>query len=132
MRILWTYVPEMPAEKTRKPLPWLTVVRWEYDGSGNEGMPGQEAYQHMRMLEATLQKIESPDFCFEAYRRIGDGLREFVFYIADREKFMQEFNRHAADDPRYPISIAFYNDATWSDLHNLIEEFKAAERQSTT
>jgi len=57
-------------------------------------------------------------------------LRECVFYIADRERFMQEFNRHAADDPRYPISITFHNDAAWSDLHNLIKEFKAAEQKS--
>jgi hypothetical protein len=41
-------------------------------------------------------------------------------------------NRCAAEDPRYPISITFYQDAAWSDLHNLIEEFGAAEQKSAT
>lgn len=36
LRVLWTYVPEMPAQDARSAMPWLTVVRWKYDGSGNE------------------------------------------------------------------------------------------------
>lgn len=76
-RILWTYVPELPAEDTRRAMPWLTVLRWEYNGSDSEGMPAAEENQHMLMLDVALGKIERPDFCVEGYRRIGAGLREF-------------------------------------------------------
>jgi hypothetical protein len=44
LRILWTYTPEMPSVNARSALPWLTVIRWEYDGSGNEGMPTDPRY----------------------------------------------------------------------------------------
>ena len=50
-------------------------------------MPTTEENQHMLMLDVALGKMERPEFCVEGYRRIGAGLREFVFYIADRDEF---------------------------------------------
>lgn len=120
--ILWTYVPEMPRESVRCVLPWLTVVRWEYDGSENKGMPRPDENRRMLMLESALLKIERPGFCVEAYRRIGAGIREFVYYIGDRERFLEEFNDFVSGDPRYPIEITFYRDETWSELQDLIND----------
>jgi hypothetical protein len=125
LRILWTYAPEMPAQEVRSAMPWLTVVRWEYDGSGDKGMPGAEEARQMLMLEAVLEKIERVGFCHEAYRRIGAGVREFVYYIAERDQFLQEFNSYAAGDPRYPITIKFYQDEAW--FQGLIDDFETAE-----
>ena len=125
-RILWTYVPELPAQDTRRALPWLTVLRWEYDGSSCEGMPTAEENQHMMMLDAALGKVERPECCVEGYRRIGAGVREFVFYIADRDDFLEEFNECVAQDRRYPITIEFYQDEEWSELRDMIDDFKDA------
>jgi hypothetical protein len=122
-RILWTYVPELPAQDAQHALPWLTVLRWEYNGSDSEGMPTADENQHMLMLDVALGKIERPGFCVEGYRRIGAGLREFVFYIADRDKFLQEFNHCVANDRRYPITIMFYKDEEWTELRDLIDDF---------
>jgi len=113
-------------------MPWLTVVRWEYDGSSNKGMPGSEENEHMLLLEAILGKIERPEFCYEAYRRIGAGVREFVYYVANRDQFLEEFNGYAAEEPRYPISITFYKDEAWSELQDLIDDLKTTEQQTTT
>ncbi len=122
--ILWTYVPELPNESSRRALPWLTVVRWEYDGSENNGMPLTDENQRIQMLEAALLNIERPKNCVEAYRRIGAGIREFVYYIVDREIFLEEFNHYVAGDPRYPIEIKFYMDEDWSELRDLIKDLK--------
>lgn len=123
--ILWTYVPLMPSEDAKSAKPWLTSVRWMYDGSENNGMPRYEESQRMQELATALDKIERPGFCVEAYRRIGAGLREFVYYIADRDVFLAEFNEHVAGIPRYPIEIKFYLDESWSDLQGLIDDFSA-------
>ena len=112
----------MPAEELRRAIPWHTVVAWRYDASENNGMPDTAENELMLMLEAALNKIERETFCVEAYRRIGAGLRQFVYYIADRDQFLEEFNAHVAGNPRYPIEIKFYNDETWSDLQELIED----------
>jgi hypothetical protein len=105
-------------------MPWLTVFRWEYNGSDSEGMPTTEENQHMLMLDVALGKIERHEFCVEGYRRIGAGLREFVFYIADREEFLEEFNRCVAHDRRYPIKVTFYKDEEWTELRDLIDDFR--------
>ena len=123
MPILWTYVPVMPTEDAKPATPWLTVVRWEYDGSENNGMPRPEENQRMLELEAALDKIVRPEFCVEAYRRVGAGLREFVYYIADRDRFLAEFNDDVAEVPRHPIEIRFYLDESWSELQELIDDF---------
>ena len=86
-------------------------------------MPRPEENQRMLELEIALDKIERPEFCVEAYRRIGAGLREFVYYIADSDRFLAEFNDYAVGVPRYPIEIKFYEDETWSELQELIDDF---------
>jgi len=76
----------------------------------------------MLHLEAALGELERQDVCIEAYRRVGCGLREFVFYVADQESFLTAFNGHVSDHPRYPIEIKFYKDETWSELQELIND----------
>lgn len=124
--ILWTYVPEMPEEADRLSRPWLTVLSWSYDGSTNNGMPDASTNEAMRGLDEALGSIEKPNFCGEAYRRVGDNLREFVFYVAERESFMGALNEALADHPRYPLEIKFYEDGDWSDFRKLIEDFSDA------
>lgn len=87
-------------------------------------MPTAEENQHMLMLDAALGKLERPEFCVEGYRRIGAGIREFVLYIADRDKFLEEFNHCVAQDRRYPITITFYEDEEWSELRDLIDDLE--------
>jgi hypothetical protein len=123
--IIWTYVPYIPVEATRHATPWLTVVRWEYDGFPDNGMPRTDENQLMLVLEVALGCIERPEFCVEVYRRVGAGLREFVYYIANRDRFLEEFNAHVAGKPRFPIEIKFYKDETWSELRDLIDDFSA-------
>jgi hypothetical protein len=78
----------------------------------------------MQMLDVALGKIERPGFCVEGYRRIGADLREFVFYIAERDKFLEEFNLCVANDRRYPITITFYKDEEWTELRDLIDDLR--------
>jgi hypothetical protein len=40
------------------------------------------------------------------------------------DKFLEEFNNCVAQDRRYPITIKFYKDEEWSELRDLIDDFK--------
>ncbi|MGQ3051898.1 MAG: DUF695 domain-containing protein [Roseateles sp.] len=120
--ILWTLVPEMPQEVVRSALNWLVVISWKYDGSADNGMPKDDVNAEMLKFERALVTLEGPNSCFEAYRRIGNHLREFVLYIADRDDFMAAFNGRLAEHPHYPIDIKFYQDESWSELQELIDD----------
>ncbi len=104
----------------------MVVISWEYDGSQKNGMPDTDENATMIELDTALGEIEKPMFCFEAYRRIGHGLRKFVFYVSSCEAFMEALNRKLEAHPRYPIEIKFYDDENWSDFQELIDDFGAA------
>lgn len=125
--ILWTYVPEMPDDDEKISCPWLTVLNWKYDGSENNGMPNEQTNREMLELDRALETLEISKSCSEAYRRIGFDLREFVFYVSNRDDFLTSLNQALADHPVYPIEIKFYEDASWSELQTLIEDISQAE-----
>lgn len=50
---------------------------------------------------------------------------KFVYYIADRHRYLAEFNNWVVGVPRYPIKIKFYLDESWRGLQELIDDFNA-------
>jgi hypothetical protein len=43
--------------------------------------------------------LEASPLSWAAYRRTGNGLKAFVFYVGDREAFMQQFNERLTGAP---------------------------------
>jgi len=89
-------------------------------------MPDEDENRGMLAIDDALGTIERPKYCSEAYRRVGNDLREFVLYISDQEQFLTSLNRALADHPHFPIEIKFYEDKDWSALRQLIDDFSEA------
>lgn len=124
MPIIWKLVDELPTEEKMKQLPWLTVISWKYDGSGNNGMPADDENDRMIILEDTIEKhVEENNFCEHANSRTGNGLKELVYYIHDKDLFIEKFNEALKGHSRYPIEINFYNDPDWKEFHDLHRDF---------
>jgi hypothetical protein len=54
----------------------------------------------------------------------GVGLREWLYYAKDRDRFMKRFNELLAGHEPYPLKIEFYDDPAWKvwvDLHRIYE-----------
>lgn len=120
----YKFTNDLPAASIRQKMPWLTVVSWKYDGSNNNGMPPKQINEVMIKLEDCLEMIEGrKTLYFDVYSATGNNLKEFVFYIADREQFMVNFNRALCYRPLYPIEINFYEDKEWSELAKLHQDF---------
>jgi len=124
--VVFKFVDLLPPEETRARLGWLTVISWKYDGGPRNGMPATDTNARMLALEHALDDIEQKGHCRHAYSRTGNSLKEFVYYIADRERFIAAFNDALAGHPRYPIEIHFYEDRGWSDLQKIRELFRRA------
>lgn len=124
---IYKFINEAPHESVRQKKPWLTVVSWKYDGSRNNGMPPEYVNKMMMTLEDSLEQIDGDgDVYTKVYSVTGNGLKEFVFYIADRDRFMNGLNQSLRGQPVYPIEIAFYEDKEWGDLANLHRSFDIA------
>ncbi len=122
--VVYKFLTQLPNIKEREKLNWLTVIAWKYDGSTNNGMPPKETNKLMIRLEDALEAIEGYGQIYEmAYTATGNYLKEFVYYIADRDVFMEKFNKALSGHPRYPLEINFYEDSEWSDLAKLLDGF---------
>ena len=87
-------------------------------------MPPQAVNNSMIGLEDALETIKGDGQIYEmAYTATGNDLKEFVYYISDRDSFMKNFNKALSGQPRYPLEINFYEDPEWSDLSKLLEDF---------
>jgi hypothetical protein len=122
--VVYKFMNELPDEKLRNNMSWLTVVSWKYDGSTNNGMPPKNLNDSMIQLEDGLEAITGREkIYFDVYSATGNNLKEFVFYITDREEFMNNFNKALNGHSAYPIEINFYEDKEWSDLIKLHADF---------
>jgi hypothetical protein len=125
MPIIWKLVDRLPSAEVRARFPWLTVIAWKYEGSGNNGMPSEAVNKQMKTLEQRIgDALQAEGVCEHAYSRTGNNLKELVYYTTDQDKFMDSFNAELKGHPRYPIEILFREDREWSDFATLLGRFK--------
>jgi len=125
--VIFKYVDDFPCEKTRGRFAWLTVVSWEYDRDKRNGMPPEEINLQMIALEHAIENIQEEGYCLHAYSRTGNGLKELVYYISDRDQFMNQFNEALKNHTPYPIEVTFYEDVEWKDFKQILEMFRQAK-----
>lgn len=124
--VVFKLVDEAPTVETRERFRWLTVISWKYDRGARNGMPSQDTNDEMLTLEHAIDALEESMLCRHAYSRTGNGLKELVYYISDREEFMGAFNDALSGHSRYPIEINFYEDYEWADFEKVRGLFKQA------
>ena len=121
--IVMKVVEDFPPESVRERFGWLTVIRWRYDAAENNGIPLPDVNSQMVALESAIDSIQEDELCVQVYSKSGNGLKELVYYIGNRDEFMQAFNEALADHPRYPLDIEFFEDPEWSDLQTVLKVY---------
>lgn len=128
--VVYKFVNEAPTDAKRKALPWLTVISWKYDGADNNGMPPKPVNERMIALEDALEAVVvKSDFCEHAISRTGSNLKELIYYIHDRDKFMEMLNEALAKHDAYPIQIEFFNDPEWKEFETTRADFNKKGEQ---
>ena len=122
--VIFKFVDEVPSPEIKSAFSWLAVISWKYNGENRNGMPPEEINQRMIALEHAIEEsLEDNGLSRHAYSRTGNGLKELVYYISDREDFMAAFNDALQSHPRYPIEINLYEDPEWKDFQKILEMF---------
>ncbi len=122
--VIVRFVNEIPEQELITKMRWFTVISWKYNGSEKNGMPPDSINNRMIELEKALDStFEKNRICKHAFNRTGNNLKEFNYYISDRDKFMVQFNKALAKHKPYPIEINFYEDPDWTEMNTLIKDF---------
>jgi len=122
--VIWKFVNQEPSVDTRKALPWLTVIAWVYDGTDNNGMPAKAINERMIQLEDAIDdEVVETGFCEHAISKTGSNLKELIYYIHDRDRFLERLNIALRAHERFPIEITFYEDPDWKEHWNARDLF---------
>ena len=123
--VIVRFVNEIPEESITSKMSWFTVISWKYDGTERNVLPSKPTNVKMLSLESALESVfRESGICEHAYNRTGNSLKEFNYYITDREAFMKLFNKSLEGHEPYPIEITFYEDPEWVEMHKIIDDFK--------
>ena len=117
--VIYRLADELPEAAIRDRHPWLTVISWRFDRQVRNGMPPVAVNERMIALERAIDELEAGSLCRHAYSRTGNGLKEFAYYITDRDLFMVAFNDALRSHSRYPIDIEFFEDREWADFQRV-------------
>ena len=94
----------------------LIVISWAYIGN-ESGMPQREVHQMMNAFEDALEAgTEKRNVAFQALSITGNGKKEWRYYAADTDNFMESLNADLVGHEAYPLEIQSFLDPEWSAL----------------
>lgn len=121
--VIYKLVNTVPVQSIRDEFRWMTVISWTYDGSTRNGLPPRSENAKMLALEDAVNSLVKAGLCRHAYSRTGNGLKQLVYYVPDRDRFMSALNQALQDHPRYPIAIKFHEDREWKEFQDVLGLF---------
>jgi len=102
--------------------PWISILTLKYDGNENNGMPNEEDYQALNLIEdeimAELKDIE--DY-LNIGRQTADNEREIYFACKDYRKPSKVFyNIQKKYGDKFDINYDIYKDKYWQSFDRFI------------
>jgi hypothetical protein len=99
----------------------LVIISWHYEGN-ESGMPERDIHKKMNAFEDALEAgTEKRQVAFQALSITGDGKKEWRYYAADMDEFMNSLNTDLSEHEEYPLQIQSFLDPDWSALREYHE-----------
>ena len=105
----------------------LILVSWNYDPESS-GMPARAVHADMQMFEDALEGgTEFKGVAVQVLSLTGGGLKQWRYYAADVDEFMESLNADLRGHAAYPLEMESFEDPDWNGL----SEFLSIERNGT-
>ena len=99
------------------------LVGWAYEDDARTGMPPADVRTQMDTLEAAVDKaLEAEGAGVLVASITGAGAREWRYYTADPDAFMDALNDALETHPDYPLDFKAFEDPAWDALAELLED----------
>ena len=112
-----------PPPMKREKLPHLVMVGWAYEDTARTGMPPADELRQMETFEASVGKaLDAAGAGILVASVTGMGAREWRYYTADPDAFMDALNEALDEQPEYPLDFKAFEDPEWGALLDLLED----------
>ncbi len=96
----------LPRGASSRDFPVTVAIVWRFDAAGTNGMPSTELSALMMECEDALDALEGTGSGFLGISITGNGRREWVWYVADGDRFRARVRAVlAASGDRFPLEI---------------------------
>jgi uncharacterized protein DUF695 len=111
----------VPAGVRTADYPHLINIYWRFDGTDTNGMPTPELYDRMARLETLLEAIEGPGLGYLVLSITGNGRKEWIWYVADKDRYMARVNEvFSREAEPFPVEFESAPDPDWNSYTVLL------------
>ena len=119
---------EMPGPDIRQQFPWATTIEWYYPAVGR-GMPSDELLKSMSTFQKEVEsRVVGTQLSMHALTRTGNGLREWTYYVKDRQVADDQIADLAKATSAGTIRVKVRQEPDWSALQNVLSKIHEAKR----
>jgi hypothetical protein len=112
---------ELPDASRRSAHAQLIVVGWPYDGN-ETGLPSAADTTSMLDFESAVEGgLERTGVGLQVASITGAGHKEWRYYSADADAFVDALNASLDGHPTYPLEIEMFDDPEWEGLQQLLQ-----------
>ena len=117
---------ERPTAPAARRFASTVTVEWAY---AEDGLPSEAQVAAMGRFESLLEELEGQhELAFLVRVRTGFGNREWLFYAAERDRFLARLNALLAGHPAYPIEVFSAEDSEWHEWKSTMSELGVLNR----
>lgn len=97
--------------------PWVSVLKIQYDGKSNNGLPEKRDYERLTEIEEKLiEELKSENGHLYIGRENADNVKETYFASKDFREPSKVFSRIIHSHPEYKMSVEIYKDKYWQSF----------------
>lgn len=97
--------------------PWISVLKIQYNGEGNNGLPENKDYEKLNSIEDTaFQNLKNENGNLYIGRESADGVREIYFASKDFRAVSKTLQKIIKDNTEYKMSLEIYKDKYWQSF----------------
>jgi Family of unknown function (DUF695) len=113
----------IPSGAVEPGYPTRVSIYWPYEPENESGLPDEETTDAQHDLENALDKLDSSEFGYLMFVVLGNGRKEWHWYVSEAEAWGSELNKLLADYPVFPIRIEKSDEPDWALFRDFISGF---------
>lgn len=97
--------------------PWISILRAQYNGQANNGLPEKDDYQKLSNIEEQLiEELKTKKGHLYIGRENAENVKETYFASKDFREISKVLQNIAKQHPEYKMTVEIYKDKYWQSF----------------